>query len=133
MPAEAKIDIKLEGLEPAHPATQAALEELLTDLRSASELRPEQRGLSEKGSKGAVVELIVSLGTSGSIAGLVRIVQLWLNRDRRRSLTVSVRDEPGETVISIEGDAISTETLSDAMRSLSESDRINKRIKKPKD
>ena len=132
MAAEAKLDVHLKGLEPDHPASLAALEELLSDLRSESELRAEQRGLPDKGSKGAVVELIVSLGASGSIPGLVRIVQLWLGRDRRRSLTVFVRDEPGETVVNIEGDQISTETLSEALRSLGGFDRITGRKGKPK-
>jgi hypothetical protein len=57
----------------------------------------------------------VSLGTSGTIAGFVRIIQLWLNRARRRSLTISVRDASGEKLLSIEGNNISVDTLTNAL------------------
>lgn len=118
MTADAKLEVHLEGLELYHPAAQAAAGELLTDLRRASDLPVEEREVNDgDGTKGALVELIVSLGTPGSIVGLARIMQLWLGRDRRRSIRVSVRNGDEETVIDVEGDQISTDTLAHALRS----------------
>jgi len=64
------------------------------------------------------LELVVALGTSGTVASLVRIVQLWLHRDRRRSLTVSLRGGSDDRVITVEGDNISIDTLSAALSSV---------------
>ena len=114
---EAKLETHLEGLGLDHPATQAAVSELMADLRGESELRPAEREVGEHGSKGAVVELVVSLGTPGSIVGLARILQLWLSRDRRRSLTVSVRKSSGETQVTIDGRDISNDVVTNALRS----------------
>ena len=114
---EAKLDVHLEGLGSDHPASQAAMDELLSDLKSVTELEAEEREANSDGSKGVMVELVVSLGAPGSIAGLARIMQLWLGRDMRRSLTVSVRNAGKETVVAIEGDHISADAVVNALRS----------------
>jgi hypothetical protein len=115
--ADAGVEIGLAGLRNDHPATQAALGELMGDLRSDPRLEARERSAAIAGGKGVPVELIVSLSTSGTAAALARIVKLWLQRDRRRSVKVSLRTAAGETIISVDGDEISTETLTKALES----------------
>jgi Effector Associated Constant Component 1 len=115
--AEASIEVQLAGVALQHPAAQAVVGELLADLRGIPELRARERDATSDGSKGVATEIVVSLGTSGAIAGLVQIVKLWLHRDRRRSLTVSVHDTDDGMTINIEGKNISISTLTDALGS----------------
>lgn len=114
-PTDGRVEIRLAGLLPGHSAVEAASGELLADLRSSPDLRAREVDAPSDGSKGAATEILVSLGASGSIAGFVRIIQLWLGRDRRRSLTVSVRSNTGEETISIEGDNLSVDALTKAL------------------
>jgi hypothetical protein len=117
--AEGQIILELAGLTWDHPAMQAATVELLTDLRSQSNLRTRQQDkAAESGTKGATTEIIVSLATSGSLASLARILQVWLSRDRRRSLTVAVRETPDGKVISVEGEKITADALAAAIKSV---------------
>ena len=118
--AEGQIVLELTGLTLDHPAVQAATVELLTDLRSQPNLRTRQQDrAAESGTKGAATEIIVSLATSGSLASLARILQVWLSRDRRRSLTVAVRETPDGKVISVEGEEITADALAAAIKSVS--------------
>lgn len=112
------VEFDLAGLRNDHPAALAAHRELLADLRSDPRLEAREQSGSIAAGKGVPVELIVSLGgTSGIVAAVVRILKLWLQRDRRRSVRVSVRTPAGETIVSVEGDQISTETLAKALES----------------
>ena len=116
---DARIVLRLAGLTLDHPAAQAAVEELLTDLTSEPGLRARQQdGSADAGAKGAATEIIVSLATSGSLASLARILQVWLSRDRRRSLTVAIRQTPDGKVISVEGEKISSDVLATAIKSV---------------
>jgi hypothetical protein len=114
---EASLEVYLMGSAPDHTSAQAAAADLRADLQSAPQLRARERHESVTGKKGAAVDLVVTLGASGSVGTLVKIVQLWLNRDRRRSLTVSVRNGDKETTISVDGDAISANALTEALNS----------------
>jgi hypothetical protein len=118
---EATVEMSLAGIGAGHSAAQGAAGELLADLKSAPELRIRQRDVPSDGSKGTATELVVSLGASGATASFVRIVKLWLTRDRRRRVTVSVQDVPGGRTVTIEGDSISIDTLTKALGSLGNS------------
>lgn len=114
---DARVEFDLAGLRSDHPAAQVALTELLDDLRTDPRLKAREEPTTIGAGKGLAVELIVSLGTSGSVAAVVRILKLWLQRDRRRSLRVTMRTPAGETIVSVEGDQISTATLARALES----------------
>jgi hypothetical protein len=122
MTSEASLQVHLKGVGPAHPSAQAAAAELRADLRTAPQLRARERHEGIAGKKGAAVHLVVTLGASGSVGTVVKIVQLWLNRDRRRSLTVSVRSGNKETIIRVDGDPISANTLNEALHSVASLD-----------
>jgi Effector Associated Constant Component 1 len=115
---EASLEVGLTRVASDHPATQAAAADLWADLGSAQELRVRERHAADPGTKGAAVDIVVALGTSGSIGAFVKIIQLWLSRDRRRSLTVSVVRGAEETVIKVDGDPVSIDTLADALDSV---------------
>jgi hypothetical protein len=51
----------------------------------------------------------------GLLRAFVRIVQLWLSRDQRRKITVSVYQVPDGKTITIEGERISIDTLTSAL------------------
>lgn len=123
---DAVISVSLPGVDPGHSAFQAAYAELLEDLGTAPSLRPRERDLPagapscDGGFKGLLTELVVSLSAPGSIAALVKIVQIWLARDRRRSLKVTVhttgtRATGTQTTYEISGDGVSVETLRHAL------------------
>jgi hypothetical protein len=116
--AQAVLDIGFAGIELDHPAAQAGIGELVADLQSAAELTVREGAVAGSGWKGASIELIVSLGAPGTLAALVRIVKLWLGRDRRRSIILSVRNGPEGAVITIEGEEVSVDTLTDALNSI---------------
>ncbi|MGH3779051.1 MAG: hypothetical protein ACRDRO_00085 [Pseudonocardiaceae bacterium] len=109
---EVSVEGRLVGLEAGHPAVLDALDEFFTDLKSVPELRAAEQDAVGSGGKGVLAELIVGLEGTGSIAAFVR---LWLERDRHRSLTVSVTEQETGRVIQIEGKSISIETLTEAL------------------
>jgi hypothetical protein len=123
---DARVNAGLAGIEAYHSATQTAVGELLVDLRSAPGLRTGERdAASYDGSKGAAVELIVSLGASGTIASFVKIIQLWLGRDRRRTVTVTLQNVANGKTITIEGDNISIDTVTAALGSAVELETVS--------
>lgn len=114
--ADVRLEVRLEGIGLEHSAAQAAIGELISDLTSVPELKARQRGVADAGTKGAPVDLVVSLGVQGTIVGLVQIIKIWLGRDRRRSLTVSITNDDDKTVVHVEGEQVSTSTLTEALR-----------------
>ena len=122
-PTEANINVRLAGIGLGHPAAQAAIAELQADLRRAPQLRAREYEASSEGVKGGSLEVLVTLGTSGAIASLVQIVKLWLTRDRRRSLVVSVRNTADGVDINIEGEQISVAAITEALGSTAKLDR----------
>jgi hypothetical protein len=113
---EVVMDVQLPGVDPAHPAFQGAVGELLADLRTVPALRARERDVpAERGSKGPLTELALSVSASGGMAALVRIVRIWLDRDRKRSLKVTVTTTKKTKTYDISGDGVSVETLKQAL------------------
>jgi hypothetical protein len=112
---DASLTVHLGSLPADHEAVVTAVADLRADLQRAPQLRTRERHTGETGTKGAVVDLVVTLAGSSSLAAVAKIVQLWLSRDRRRSLTVSFQKNGKETRIIVEGDPISTDNLTDAL------------------
>jgi hypothetical protein len=112
---EATLEVGFAGIGLQHSAALAAIGELTANLRTVPDLRARERAGAGDGMKGVPPELFVSLGTSGAVAGLVRIVRLWLNRDQRRSLIVRIQTGGEDKVISVEGDQISVDAINKAL------------------
>jgi hypothetical protein len=116
--AEITVDADIRGIDRAHPAFQGAWGELLADLRATPGLRAQERDVvpeTAKQTKGWETELIVGLTGTGTVTGFVQGLKLWLGRDRRRSVTVTVRSGGQEASYEIAGENISTSTLQAAL------------------
>jgi Effector Associated Constant Component 1 len=114
--AEVVMNVRLPSVDPGHSAFQVALAEFLEDLSTVPPLRPRQRDLPADGAfKGPMTELVVSVSTSGGVAALVKIMRIWLGRDRKRSLKVTVQTAENKTTYEISGEDVSVETLRDAL------------------
>lgn len=116
--AEVTVDADVGGIDRAHPAFQGAWSELLADLRATPGLRAQECDVAAETAmkgKGWETELIVGLTSTGTVTGLVQALKIWLGRDRRRSITVTVRSGSQETSYEIAGENISTGTLQAAL------------------
>jgi hypothetical protein len=120
---EVTIDASIRGVDPAHTSIQKVWAELRRDLREVPGLRVEERGLRGEGpSKGWETEIIAALTATGTITGFVNVLKLWLGRDRRRSIKVTMRTGGEETVYDISGENISVDTLRDALQAAVQSE-----------
>jgi hypothetical protein len=105
----------LEGLQPSHPAHRAAVAELL---QVSPKVERDLAGVAEAGKKGVPGDLVWQLaaGAPAVAAALVRGWRLWLERDRRRTLRVTVREAgKTKTEIILDGENISLATLETAL------------------
>lgn len=130
---EVAIDIDIAGVDHGHSAIRGAWAELRQDLAGANPApRLSERHRSDgSDTKGLWDEVIVSLTTTGSLTAFVSALRLWLGRDRRRSVTVTVHDDGGETTYKISGENISTGTLQHALEAAVKADSANDKQKKP--
>jgi len=70
-----------------------------------------QRGHPVEGSKGAVDELVVALGSAGAFTAAVSCFRAWLRRDRSRRLDVRWEENGVEHFVTLTGDAIDVESV----------------------
>lgn len=118
-PTPVSVEARVLGLYMDHPSVQAAINELKTDLRDApSSVDVREAALPDKGTKGSISDIIIAMGTPAGIAGVARIFHLWLSRDKHRSLLLTHRSGGRETVIEIDGENVSAETVDQAVRAM---------------
>jgi Effector Associated Constant Component 1 len=118
MMAQVVIAGGITNVDAGDPAAQRAWAEMRTDLRSIPGLRVEERAVKTDGEpkKGWETELIVGLTGTGTITGLVQVFKLWLGRDRRRHLRLTVSPTPGGgKVVEVDADNASTELVRNAL------------------
>jgi hypothetical protein len=70
-----------------------------------------ERGQPLPGSKGAVDELIVALGSAGALTAMVECFRAWLGRDKDRRIEVRWEDDGAERFVTFRGDAVDAETV----------------------
>jgi len=100
-------------LSPVDTDSDRACEELLTYLADEPGLRASQQALAagHEPVKGVATEIAVALSGSGMIAGTVRVIQLWLSRDRDRRLRLTVRTGETSTEVELTGEDVSDATV----------------------
>jgi hypothetical protein len=113
--AEVGVEGRLAGLDAGHEAALDARAELIADLRSVAGARVSEGGVPTEGAKGVPADLVVALGSAGVVTGFVQIVKAWLQRDRRRSVTVTITESESGKVVRVEGDDISNDVLTAAL------------------
>ncbi|MFD7471193.1 hypothetical protein ACFV8Z_03090 [Streptomyces sp. NPDC059837] len=71
-----------------------------------------QDSLPVPGEKGGVSALLLAPGAPSVAWAVVKLVELWLRRDRSRSMTITVqRDGSDELTVNVSGEQISTQAL----------------------
>jgi hypothetical protein len=111
-----KVDASVGAARADHPTRIAADEELRSDLKTLRDVTFVARGIPEEGSKGLTQDLLLAIGTPTAAASTVKIIALWLGRDRRRSAEVEIdngTDSP--TKIKVTTDVGSDELLRTAL------------------
>jgi hypothetical protein len=70
------------------------------------------RSTAVPGTRGAVVEVILALGTSGALLSAVQVFRAWLGRDKTRSITTTWTDEDGkERQVTVTGENIDQQSF----------------------
>lgn len=76
----------------------------------------ERRLVPVPGTKGAVETIAVLLGAGGGMAALATCFRAWLERDKSRSIRISVTDGDGrETTWTFDGDTVDRASLQAAL------------------
>jgi hypothetical protein len=108
------VQLEVAGLDPDHPAFEAAMDEFTADARDATELKVSERNAVSHGNKGGVLQELVLTASAGpsSAVAVVQLVKLWLRRDRHRSIHVTIRQE-GKKPVTVEasGDNLSLDAF----------------------
>jgi hypothetical protein len=73
------------------------------------------------GTKGAVDQLILSLGSAGAFSVAVQVIRAWLSRDRRRSVELTFTDARGTTrTVRVSADNAGADALAPLIMAASE-------------
>jgi len=109
----AKISVGVTGVDKNHHVVELALAELIADVREYSaELTVSSTGSPQPGSKGWVEDTVLGISSLGGGATFVKLVTLWLGRDKKRSVRVSVeRSDSAPVVVEASGENISVDGL----------------------
>lgn len=79
------------------------------ELRAQVDTRDRTRAVP--GTKGAIDDLIVSLGSAGAFTAMVECLRAWLARDRHRRIDVRWDENGTERFVTFSGDAVDRETV----------------------
>jgi hypothetical protein len=91
------------------PRWQGQVSQLLADLRRAGEVR--KSSTPQPGSKGAVEDIFLALGTSGAITAAVAIFKAWLTRSGDRTVTIKGRIDGREIDVTLDAKNVNEKTL----------------------
>lgn len=106
------VRLKVAELKSNHPALEAATQEFVSDARKTRHVNVVERDVDSPGGKGFLQEFaLIPSGPSAAWA-VVTLVKLWLGRDRRRSVQITIKN-PGQDPVIVEatGDSISLQTF----------------------
>lgn len=71
----------------------------------------ERRAQPVAGTKGAVTEVIIALGSAGAFTATVECLRAWLGRDRGRRVDLRWDEDGVERSMTLTGEAIDSQTL----------------------
>jgi hypothetical protein len=84
------------------------------DLQGEADLL--RRSTTVAGTKGAVEEVIVALGSAGAFTAAVEFFRAWLARDRSRHIDVRWNEDGVERYVTLVGDAVDVESVREIAR-----------------
>lgn len=93
---------------------QAQVRTLHADLRSQVDVT--ERSTPVDGTKGAVAEIIVALGSAGAFTVALDCFRAWLGRDRSRSIDVRWNENGTEQHVTLTADAIDVDSVREIAR-----------------
>jgi hypothetical protein len=113
------VDLSIAGLANDHPALEKAREDFAEDASDATDvdLVAREDG-GARGGKGFLQEYaLIPTGPSAAWA-IVQLVKLWLNRDRSRTVRITIK-RPGQEPMTIEatGDGLADTSLEQVVHS----------------
>ncbi|MGW4907524.1 effector-associated constant component EACC1 [Streptomyces sp. NPDC004270] len=94
--------LEVAGIDADHPLAQHAYEEFMEDANAVAGLVTTERATPLAGQKGALTELVLVLGARGTGSGVINLIKLWLERDQKRSVELTVT-KPGEQPFIVRG------------------------------
>lgn len=108
----------VDGLDKSHHASGQAAEEFYTDMLCLPGVAITERDVETtvSATKGMLQQLVAAPESASAAWAVVKLVKLWLSRDRRRTLTITV-SRPGHEPVTIQasGDSISVQALDSAI------------------
>ena len=108
----------LHEAEPDGDATAVSREDLLVLLRQDPDVIVTQVPTTDldRRRKGLATEIMLILGTPRALAAVVRIFQLWLQRDKARYIRISRRELEETREIVIDANDVSGRTIETALK-----------------
>ena len=115
---ELSVELAVEGLQPTHRAHQAAVSDFIEYANETPGVSVDDvQADAPAGTKGGWEPLVLSVA-SPTAAGVVTMFRLWLRRDRRRSVKVTLTSPDGPPVeVEASGENISLDALKAAVES----------------
>jgi Effector Associated Constant Component 1 len=93
-PLEIDLVARNDRYDDEDPRWREQIGVLIGDLRRGTE-SVRLRRIAVPGTKGAVDQLILSLGSAGVFSVAVQVISTWLSRDRHRSVEMTFTDAAG--------------------------------------
>jgi len=114
-----RVELGMNGLPKNHPAYIQATEEFVHDVQVEPGIALGEHYTASQPypTKGGAQELLFAPDTVGIALAAVKIMKLWLSRDRRRTIDISITRPGGEPLtLHAEGESISLEALENTVR-----------------
>ncbi len=108
------IDPRDDSYDPDDDRWRDQVATLHRELRAQVDVVRDQRPVP--GTKGALDQLIIALGSAGAFQGAVTCFRAWLGRDRHRRIDIRWDEDGVERSVTLTGEDMDTETIRDIAR-----------------
>ena len=109
VPFEVSIEPHNDQYDPDDDRWQDQVASLYTDL--SAEVGATRRSRPVEGTKGAVDQVILALGSAGMVQAAVDCLRAWLGRDRDRRIDVRWEEDGASRSVTLSGEAVDVATI----------------------
>lgn len=114
---ELRVQLEVAGVDRNHPLTEQAYEEFTEDVDSLVGVTVEERAVPAVGQKGWLTDLALVPGTPSAAWAVFRLIKLWLERDQKRSVEVTVvRPGVDPYIVRASGEKVSLDLLEQSVK-----------------